>query len=349
MKPDTFTYDGILKLERGGRLRSPAIAYRQWGKPSPDGSNVVWVCHALTANTDVFDWWPGLFGPGQLFNPDDWCIICANVLGSCYGSTGPLSHNPETGKPYFSDFPDITIRDMVAAHQLLAANLGIDHIGLIIGGSMGGQQALEWAVQEPDRFAQVAVVATNAVHSPWGVAFNETQRMAIEADATWGEPRPDAGSAGLRAARAMALLSYRHYDTYAVKQSPREGDSAFRRRAASYQQYQGDKLVRRFNAYSYYTLSNVMDSHDLGRGRGGVEQALNRIKAQVLAIGIENDILFPPIEQKRIANGVRKGTYQSIEALEGHDGFLIETGQISHIINQFISAHYLNYQKLNND
>jgi len=336
MAEGVYNHRGTLELERGGRLVSPAIAYRSWGEPLPDGSNVVWVCHALTANADVFDWWPGLFGAGNLFDPKDRCIICANVLGSCYGTAGPLSENPESGKPYYSKFPDVTIRDMVAAHRLLAGHLGIDRIGLIIGGSLGGQQALEWAVSEPDRFDRVIALATNAVHSPWGVAFNETQRMAIEADGTWGSPRPDAGVAGMRAARAAALLSYRHYDAYQGTQSPKADDADFHHRAVTYQRYQGEKLARRFNAYSYHLLSRTMDSHDLGRGRGGVEKALARVTAEVMTIGISNDLLFPPEEQLRIATAVPNGTFRNIESTYGHDGFLVETSKLAEVISGFI-------------
>ncbi len=336
MSAGVYNYGGTLELERGGRLVSPAIAYRMWGEPLPDGSNVVWVCHALTANADVFDWWPGLFGAGNLFDPKDRCIICANIFGSCYGTAGPLTENPETGKPYFAGFPEVTIRDMVAAHRLLANHLGIDRIGLIIGGSLGGMQALEWAVTEPERFDSLIPIATNAAHSPWGMAFNASQRMAIEADTTWGMPAPDAGLAGMRAARSIALLSYRHYDTYRKTQSPGADDPDFHYPADSYQRYQGEKLARRFNAYSYHLLSRAMDSHNLGRGRGSVERALARVTAEVTVVGISNDLLFPPEEQARIARGVRHGVFRSIESAYGHDGFLIETEELASVISEFI-------------
>ncbi len=320
----TFIYQGELQLERGGCLKAPALAYRQWGKPLPDGSNVVWVCHALTANADVEDWWPGLFGTGTPFDPAEWCVVCANMLGSCYG------------KPYYSDFPELTVRDMVEAHRLLAAHLGIGRMALIIGGSMGGQQALEWAVQEPERFDRLVVLATNALHSPWGVAFNEAQRMAIEADASWGAPRPDAGIAGMRAARAMALLSYRHYGAYAKTQGPQPGDEAFRRRAVSYQRYQGEKLARRFNAYSYHALSRTMDSHDLGRGRGSAEAALRRVRARTLVISIDSDVLFPPQEQQFLASQIPGAALQSITSPYGHDGFLVETAALAKLLTDFV-------------
>lgn len=338
----TFLVGGMLDLERGGQLYSPTISYRIWGTPFPDGSNIVWVCHALTGSADVSDWWGGLFGKSALFDPDSSCIICANILGSCYGSEGPLSLNPETGTPYFSTFPEITIRDMVKAHGLLSEHLGIDRIALLVGGSMGGQQALEWAVQEPDRFSQVIITATNAVHSPWGIAFNEAQRMAIEADQTFGLPDPQAGMAGMKAARATALLSYRQYETYAQTQ---KANNQGLHPSVSYQRYQGEKLARRFNAYSYHILSRAMDSHDIGRGRGGVEAALTHITARVLCISIESDMLFPPAEQLRIAEGIKNANWVQISSLYGHDGFLTETSQFTEIIESFL-PETLKYQSL---
>ncbi len=322
-----------LNLERGGWLRSPSIAYRIWGTPNTDGSNVVWVCHALTGSADVTEWWAGLFGKSAPFNPDSSCIICANILGSCYGTEGPLSINHETGTPYYGSFPEITIRDMVQAHTLLAEHLRIKRIGLLMGGSLGGQQALEWAVQEPDRFNRVILLATNAVHSPWGVAFNEAQRMAIESDQSFGDTHPKAGVSGLRAARATAMLSYRHYDIYCERLG-RDGEP--NHPAATYQQYQGEKLANRFNAYSYHLLSRAMDSHDVGRGRGGVVQALAKVKASTLCISIESDLLFPPEEQKRIAKGIVGANWVQLASVFGHDSFLIETEKLSEAIEEFL-------------
>jgi homoserine O-acetyltransferase len=335
MAEGKYIHDDRLDVEFGGRLSSPVISYQTWGKAAPDGSNVVWVCHALTANADVFDWWPGLFGEGELFNPDDHFIVCANILGSCYGTTGPASDDPETGAPYFDTFPKLTIRDLVKAHEALAQHLGIERINLLIGGSLGGQQALEWAIQSPKRFDRLVLLATNAVHSPWGVAFNEAQRMAIEADPFWGKPRYDAGMIGMRAARATALLSYRGYEAYAKTQSTLEGnDPWWNQRASSYQRYQGLKLAKRFNAWSYWNLSRIMDSHDVGRGRSGIENALKSVKAQTLVLGIESDILFPVSEQKRIADGIPGAVLKTLPSDYGHDGFLIETPAISKLIQE---------------
>lgn len=332
-----FEYPGTLDLEAGGRLERPAIAYRVWGQPRADGTNVVWVCHALTANADVLDWWAGLFGEGALFDPSAWCIVCANMPGSCYGSTGPLSADPRTGRPWFGDFPALTIRDQVQAFRLLAAHLGLGRIGLLIGGSMGGQQALEWAVQDPERFDHLALLATNAVHSPWGVAFNESQRMAIAADPTWGEPHPGAGLRGLEAARSIALLSYRNYRTYQDHQSETR-TRIWPERPASYQRHQGRKLSARFNAYSYWTLSRAMDSHDLGRGRGEPAEVLRRIPCPTLVISMEGDLLFPEAEQRILADHIPGARHRLCRTRYGHDGFLVEVRALAGLLDEFLSG-----------
>ncbi|MEZ4963835.1 MAG: homoserine O-acetyltransferase [Saprospiraceae bacterium] len=330
----TFKIQPGLPLERGGFLKTPTIAYHTYGDPSLP---VVWVCHALTANSDVFDWWAGLFGSEAPFNPEAYHIVCANVLGSCYGSTGPLSNDPETGEPYFHDFPVLTIRDLVAAHEALRGHLGIERIHLLIGGSLGGQQALEWAVQRPDLFDHLALIATNARHSAWGIAFNESQRMAIEADGTWRRRFAEAGDAGMRAARATALISYRHYDTYVASQTDPEA-VLDHYRAQTYQQYQGEKLSRRFNAFSYYRLSQAMDTHHIGRGRPGLEDALSVIRARTLVIGIDTDVLFPLKEQQFLARHIPNAEYWEIHSPFGHDGFLIETGKIGALLTDFLGA-----------
>jgi homoserine O-acetyltransferase len=325
--------DNDLALEQGDTLHRPAITYHtygQWGKP------VVWVCHALTANSDVFDWWAGLFGEQDHFNSKDYFIVCANVLGSCYGTEGPLSEGFLTGKPYFHSFPNITIRDMVAAHEALRVHLGIEKIHLLIGGSLGGQQALEWAVQQPNLIENLSLIATNARHSAWGIAFNEAQRMAIEADGTWRLRHPSAGDAGMRAARATALLSYRHYSTYEAAQTDTESTLG-PYRAATYQQYQGEKLSRRFNAFSYYALSKAMDSHHIGRGRGTVKDVLATVKARTVVIAISSDVLFPPQEQWLLSQYIPDAFFEEIDSTYGHDGFLIETEKISHILTQFLA------------
>lgn len=329
-----FTIEPGLSLENGATLERPEVTYHTYGDPSKP---VVWVCHALTANSDVFDWWEGLFGTNDLFNPSDYFIVCANVLSSCYGTCGPLSNNPRTNEPYFHDFPEVTIRDMVAAHEALRLHLGIEKIHLVLGGSLGGQQALEWSITKPEVFENLVLIATNARHSAWGIAFNESQRMAIEADDTWRKRTEQAGDAGMRAARAIALLSYRTYQTYEHFQTNEDTPlNGFR--ASSYQQYQGEKLSRRFNAFSYYRLSQAMDTHHVGRGRGSVENGLSQVRAKTLVIGIESDVLFPVQEQQFLGRHIPNARFEIIRSDYGHDGFLIETTNLTVLLSDFLKT-----------
>nr|WP_294869552.1 homoserine O-acetyltransferase [uncultured Pedobacter sp.] len=332
----TYTHTKLFKLENGKKLRKLEVAYQTYGKLNAKKDNVIWVCHALTANADVLDWWKGLFGNNDLFNPEEHFIICANVLGSNYGTTNPLSINPVTGQPYYLAFPEFTIRDLVAAHRLLATHLGIQHIKVLIGGSLGGQQALEWAITDSKSVDNLILVATNAVHSPWGIAFNESQRLAISTDRTFYAQQPDGGLKGLKAARSIALLSYRTYEAYSATQLESVNDKTGSFRAASYQNYQGEKLCKRFNAYSYWYLSKAMDSHNVGRSRKSIVDALALVKANTLVIGIENDVLFPLCEQEFLAKHIQGAALQSISSAYGHDGFLIETDILTNIIGTFL-------------
>lgn len=331
-----YTYTKPFKLENGKKLRKIEIAYQTYGRLNAKKDNVIWACHALTANADVLDWWKGLFGNNDLFNPDEHFIICANVLGSNYGTTSPLSINPVTGQPYYLAFPEFTIRDLVAAHCLLAQHLHIADIKVLIGGSLGGQQALEWAISDNKRIENLILMATNAVHSPWGIAFNESQRLAIMADRTFFAQQPDGGLKGLKVARSIALLSYRTYEAYSTTQLESVNDKTGSFRASSYQNYQGEKLCKRFNAYSYWYLTKAMDSHNVGRGRTSIADALALVKANTLVIGIENDVLFPLSEQEFLANNIPEASFQSIKSAYGHDGFLIETNTLTNIIGNFL-------------
>ena len=328
------------KLEKGFELPELQIVYHTYGKLNAEKSNVIWVCHALTANSNPVEWWPELIGDGFFFNPDEHFIICANVLGSCYGTTGPLSLNPVTEKPYFNDFGEVTIRDMVALHILLANHLGIDEIHTLIGGSLGGQQALEWAIIEPDRIKNLILLATNAFHSPWGIAFNEAQRLALRSDKTFYNREPSGGKDGLKAARAIALLSYRTYSAYCQTQEETDTNKTDDFKASSYQRYQGEKLINRFNAHSYYCLSKTMDSHNVGRNRKSMVDALQSIKANTLVIAIESDILFPKGEQEFLAQHINKAQFACINSFFGHDGFLIETKAISKELKLFYKAGF---------
>lgn len=335
----TYSHDRSFRLESGVELPRLEIAYNTYGTMNPARSNVVWVCHALTANSDVADWWPHTVETGCFLDPAKWFVVCANILGSHYGTTGPLSVNPATGTPYYGDFPDFTIRDMVAVHRVLADALGIGHIHALVGSSVGGFQAVEWAVDEPERFDKLVLIATAPVATPWAIAIDETQRMAIEADPTYGERRPDAAMAGLAAARAIGLLTYRGGEGYNLTQRESEPGKLLPRaahRPCSYQQYQGLKLCRRYNAYSYVKILDAFDTHDVGRSRGGLEKALSRISAQTMTVGITTDMIFPPAEMRRLAAAIPGAAYEELASDFGHDGFLVEHQRLNDILTKFL-------------
>lgn len=326
-----FHYYNTFNLDSGDTLPEFTLAYHTYGKLNDTADNVVWIIHALTADSNAIEWWPGVVGDDCVIDPKKHFIICANCLGSPYGSTCPLSNNPKTGNPYFHDFPIITVRDIARSYELLRKFLGINKIRLLTGASMGGQQALEWSVIAPDVFEYQLLIATNAKHSPWGIAFNESQRLAINADQTWLENIPNAGAAGLLAARSIALLSYRSSQGYNKTQvDDDEKIDGFR--AQSYQRYQGEKLVKRFNAFSYWTLSKAMDSHNIGRKRGGIEAALSSIRARTTILGIETDILFPLEEQKFLYRYIPNARLDIINSDLGHDGFLTESTKVTQVI-----------------
>lgn len=341
-----YLHKELFPLESGKTLPGIEIAYHVYGDLDSPGKPVVWVCHALTANSDVFDWWKGLFGNEDLFNPREYTIVCANIIGGCYGSTGPLSINPETGEPYYHDFPLLTIRDITSAHEILRKHLRIEKIYLGIGGSLGGQQLMEWAISRPGLFENVAFIATNSRHSPWGIAFNEAQRLAIQSDETWKRREPNAGRAGLKAARAIALLSYRHYQAYGKTQQDNDFEKLDSFRASAYQQYQGEKLVHRFNAFSYWTLSKAMDTHNVARKRMSEESAFSRLRSRTIVIGITSDLLFPCIEQEHLADLIPGAEFCSIQSNYGHDGFLTETEQLSTVLARFLGKSEIHKIKI---
>lgn len=324
-------------LDSGAILPSIDIAYHTFGQLNADKSNVVWICHAFSANSDPSDWWPGMVGEGKYFDPKKYFIVCANMLGSCYGSTGPLSINPTTNEPYYGDFPIVTVRDMVRSLIILRNHLGINKIWFSLGFSMGGQQLLEWVIQEPDLFENVLLGATNIQHSPWGIAFNESQRMAIEADQTFGEKSPTAGAKGMGAARSIGLISYRNYQAYGITQKDNSNDLLSDFKACSYQKYQGEKLIKRFNAYSYYRLSQAMDNHNIMRNRSdNPADILKNVRCRTLVLGIDSDYLFPIQEQELLAQLIPNSRFVTIDSDYGHDGFLIEFEKISLLLNDFL-------------
>ncbi len=348
-----YNHTSPFTVESGETLPGFHLAYTTHGKLNAAKDNVVWIFHALTANSNPVEWWPGLVGDSKYLDPAKHFIICVNKPGSPYGSISPLSKNPATGEPYYNSFPVFTIRDMIRAYQHLKDHLGIQKIFIGLGGSTGGMQLLEWAIEEPGLFEHIVPIATNAVLSPWGIAFNATQRMAIEADTTWQEHHQEAGQKGLAAARAMALLSYRHYTGFDITQ---RRDKAFvpltedvRYAADNYQRYQGLKLVNRFNALCYYRLSQSMDSHDVGRNRNGVDAALKTIKAKTLVIGITSDVLYPITEQEYLQQTIPGAQLLSIHSEYGHDGFLLEYEKIETALAKFIDEKRSSYLKIVND
>ena len=335
----TYHHNSPVELESGEILPDVTIAYDTFGTLSEAKDNVIWVCHALTANSDVKDWWPNTVEEGRFLDPNKYFIVCANFLGSHYGTTSPLSINPTTGEKWYYDFPRITVRDMVTCHRLLAKHLGIDRVKLLIGSSIGGFQCMEWAVTEPDFMENLALIATTTNTEPWAAAFNESQRMAIRADGTWGQLRDDAGLDGMAVARSIALISYRGAPAYNATQQDRDNptDAAFERRAHTYQQHQGEKLRRRFNAFSYYRMTEAVDSHNIGRGRGSVADALRRIKARTLVVAISSDILFPVEAHIPMRQYIPDVEYHLIESSFGHDGFLVEHEKLNNIITNFMN------------
>jgi homoserine O-acetyltransferase len=317
-------------FEAGGTLDQLEIIFHTSERPYQQGDRVVWLCHALTANSDPLDWWPEMVGDGCCANPDNDFVVCVNIFGSAYGTTGPRSiENP------FS-FPLFTVRDTARLFTLVREHLGIEQVDLLIGSSIGGFHALEWAIMEGNRIRHAAFIATAPRVSPWLTAWMEVQRMALEADPTFRACESlDGGRKGLEAARAISLISYRSFDGYNLTQYETDDDCLFASRAASYERYQGEKLVKRgFDAYSYYYLLHCVDSQNVGRHRGGVAAALAQIQAKSIVISITSDGLFPPCESREWAKFIPDAKYYEIESRFGHDGFLLETEQITQILKQ---------------
>jgi len=311
------------ELESGKQLEKVTIAYHTYGKLNTHKNNVVWVFHALTANSNVMEWWPGLFGEHDLFNPEEYFIVCANVLGSPYGSTVPTDLN----------FPFFTVRDVVGTQLLLAKELKIDKIHIAIGGSFGGNQALEFAYSFSGIIDKLLLVACAAKESAWGIAIHEAQRLALQGDVTFGQE--NGGQAGLKAARAVALLTYRTSSAYIAQQTDTD-DRKDDFKAASYIRYQGEKLVKRFNALSFHYLTKCLDTHHIGRGRGGEIAALQKIRPQTLVIGVSTDFLIPTHLSKFMAKHIPGAIYKEIDSEFGHDGFLVETDKLTNEISSFL-------------
>ncbi|MEX0610314.1 MAG: homoserine O-acetyltransferase [Balneolaceae bacterium] len=327
--------------ESGFELSEPVAAYKSWGNLNPEKDNVVFICHALTGNPHADEWFGGLMGAGKTIDPDKHFVVCPNILGSCYGTTGPCSINPKTGKAYQADFPEITIRDIVRFHQLLLDDLGVNGIELVVGGSLGGMTALEFAIMD-ERVQKAAVFAMGKAHSPWAIGISHAQRKAIYADQNWngGFYSPEnPPSSGLAAARAMAMITYRAPGNYEQKFQREINPEKKIYQVESYLDYQGEKLAARFDANSYIALSKAMDSHDVSRNRGTFEEVLRNLNKPVLVVGFESDLLYPIKEQKELAKLIPKGTFESVNSPYGHDAFLIEFDQLNNHLTTFYHSH----------
>lgn len=315
-------------LESGRVMENLRIAYHTYGELNASGDNVIWICHALTANSNVTEWWSGLAGTGSPFDPNKHFIVCANILASCYGTSADGLF-PEAELPAF-----VTIRDMVQVHILLRKHLGIEQIRILAGGSMGGYQSLEWCLAEPEVIKSHFMLVTGAAESAWGIAIHTAQRLAIEADSTWLEP--NGGSRGLKAARAIGMITYRSYKQFVLTQSD-DTAKLDHFKASSYIDYQGDKLVKRFKAKSYWSLTKSMDSHNISRGRGGdIGEVLATIRQRTLVIGINSDLLCPTQEQQVLASYLPDCQLHIIDSIYGHDGFLTETKKIGRILEEWM-------------
>jgi homoserine O-acetyltransferase len=332
-----FHYKDSFSLESGSILPGFTLCYHTYGQLNKNSDNVIWICHALTASSDVESWWPELIGDDLTFDTKDYFIVCVNIIGSCYGSTGPLSINPISDQPYYHQFPFITIRDMVGTYQLLAQHLGIKKIKLLVGGSMGGYQALEWAVMQSEFIERLFLLATSARESSWRIAIHTAQRMAIEADDSFRESFDKAGEKGLKAARAIGMLTYRNPRIYEDKQRDEDTNKLDNFKASSYIEYQGNKLAKRFNAFSYWILTKAMDTHNLARGRNkNLEEILVNISQRTLIIGIETDILCPLHEQQYLKEHIPASEIVVIHSEYGHDGFLTERKHIEIHLNRWL-------------
>jgi len=318
-------------LEHGAVLPQVTVAYQTWGELSPARDNVVLVCHALTGSADVSDWWGALIGPNGALDPDRDFILCSNVLGSCYGTTGPGTPEWDACFAARPEAPAATVRDVVHVQRRWLAALGIDRLRLVMGGSMGGMQALEWALLYPDVVDAIAVLAAPAQHAPWAVALSEAQRQAIYADAEWPHGR---AAHGLATARMMAMITYRSAENFAARFGAGRADPA-RPPVTTWLHRHGQKLVDRFDARTYVALSHVLDSHDVGRGRGGVAAALATLRQPALVVGIDTDVLYPAHELRALASGLPAGQLFWLESPHGHDAFLIEQQIVLRAVRDF--------------
>ncbi len=339
ISPSTRFLDvtGEFRLENGDVLEGIRIAYRTWGDIANADEHAILVCHALTGSADVEAWWPGIIGPGRTFDPARDFIVCANILGSCYGTTGPVSMKPDGTARYRADFPRISVRDMVEIERLLLDGLGVQRIELVTGPSLGGMQALEWSLMYPERVGSVVPIGVGGRHSPWCIGISEAQRAAIAADPNWhggyysDEHPPEKG---LAAARMMAVCTYRSWDSFEQRfgRSLKDADQF---EVQSYLRHQGEKINARFDANTYVTLTRAMHTHDLARGRGEYADVLASLVQPALVVSVSTDTLYPPAEQRLLADHLPNAEYAVLDSAHGHDGFLIETDALGGLIRAF--------------
>jgi len=356
-----YTFDS-LPLQRGGQFGPVTVAYETWGKLNAEGDNAILITHALTGSSHAHDvdhpddtkvaWWNPLIGPGRFLDTSRYFVICSNILGGCYGTTGPSSIDPGTGHPYGIRFPVITIRDMVEAQRKLIDHLGVRQIAMVAGGSIGGQQALEWAVAYPELVQKAIVVAATAALTAQAIAFSEVGRQAILADPGWqgGDYLPGQGpNAGLSIARMLAMITYQseegmelRFARHPARQQNVTTPSGFadlseRFDIEGYLYYQGQSLVKRFDANSYLYISRAMDLYDVSEGYPSIEDALSRLRGKALFIGIRSDFLFPAARVRWLANKVRaaggNAIYAELDSPHGHDAFLKECKQMTDALN----------------
>ena len=324
-------------LESGVHLPQVRVAYRTWGRHDPARANTVLVCHALTGSADADLWWGGIVGPGRALDPGEDFIVCSNVLGSCYGTTGPASPAPDGRMRWGAGFPAVTVRDIVAVQARLLDSLGVGRLRLVIGGSLGGMQALEWAASFPGRVETIAALATCGRHSAWCIGLSEAQREAIRSDPNWrggGYAEDEPPALGLAVARMMAMCTYRSRESFEAR-FRRDGRGAGHFEIASYLRHQGEKLADRFDANAYLTLTRAMDTHDLARGRGEYEAVLRSIVVPALVMAIESDVLYPPAEQEELAALLPHARLARLVSPHGHDAFLIETDKVNALVREF--------------
>ncbi|BAU11847.1 homoserine O-acetyltransferase [Leptolyngbya sp. NIES-3755] len=335
ISPDTQFYQLTepFPLESGVVLSGVQVAYRTWGKLNSTGDNAVLVCHALTGSADVDRWWEPLLGQNRSLDVDRDFIICSNILGSCYGTTGATSINPNTGTFYGAAFPRITIRDMVRLQAILLKALNVRSLKLVIGGSLGGMQVLEWAVLYPDVVKAIAVIAAPGRHSAWCIAISEAQRQAIYADPNWQNGNyTEQPIQGLAAARMMAMSFYRSWASFGDRFGRRTNQTNFE--IVNYLQYQGEKFIDRFDANTYITLTHAMDSHDVGCDEN-YDAVLKRVHQPTLIVSISSDVLYPPVEQEELSRLIPNATLTMLQSPHGHDAFLMDMTELNDLIVQF--------------